>query len=122
MLLYVCPDLFCCDAVLLETELLLEDAAVLVAGLRYAGGADLVTLLLPAGLTALPFDVVLEVLLTLVTDVLLVTLLLADVLLVPLPVLGDAVTADVLRLTLLLTPAPPLRELLPPDESLSEPV
>lgn len=111
-----------CDAELLETELLLELAVV---GLRYAGGADLPTLEpVAAGFIALPFEVldVLDVLLlTLVAVVLLIVLLVTVALLVPLLELGEA-TVDVLRLTLLLTPAPPLSELPPPDESLSEPV
>ena len=120
MLLYDCPDLFVCDEVLLETELLLEPAEV---GFRYAGGADLPTLEpLVAGFVALPFEVVVVLLLTFVAVVLFVVLLLTLALLVPLLELGDAVTADVLRLTLLLTPAPPRRELPPPEESLSDPV
>ena len=112
-----------CDDALLETELLPDVEPVL--GLRYAGGADLVTVVvleLPAGFTALPFEVLPEVLLTFVALVLLVVVLLTVAPLVPLPVLGKVATVGVLRLTLLLTPAPPRIELPPPDASLSEPV
>ena len=120
MLLYDCPDLFVCDEELLVAELLLELA---VLGLRYAGGADLPTLEpLVAGFVALPFEVLDVLLLTFVAVVLFVVLLLTLTLLVPLLEPGAAVAADVLRLTLLLTPAPPRRELPPPEESLSDPV
>lgn len=93
-----------------------------VLGLRYAGGADLETVFPPAGFTALPFEVLFEALFTFVAVVLFTVVLLTEVLLVPLPAAGEEEADDVLRLTLLLTPAPPLSELPPPDESLSEPV
>ena len=112
--------MFVCDDALLETELLPDVEPVL--GLRYAGGAERVTVVPPAGLTALPLEVLPEVLFTFVAVVLLVVVLLTAELLVPLPVLGEAATVEVLRLTLLLTPAPPLMALPPPDASLSEPV
>ena len=115
--------MFVCDDALLETELLPDVEPVL--GLRYAGGADLVTVVvleLPAGFTSLPFEVLPEVLLTFVALVLLVVVLLTVAPLVPLPVLGKVATVGVLRLTLLLTLEPPLSELPPPDASLSEPV
>lgn len=120
LLLYDCPDLVGCDAVLLETELLPDVDPVL--GLRYAGGAERVTVVPPAGLTALPLEVLPEVLFTFVAVVLLVVVLLTEELLVALPVVGEDAAVDVLRLTLLLTPAPPLMALLPPATSLSEPV
>jgi hypothetical protein len=109
-----------CDAVLLETELLPDVDPVL--GLRYAGGAERVTVVPPAGLTALPLEVLPEVLFTFVAVVLFVVVLLTEELLVALPVVGEDAAVDVLRLTLLLTPAPPLMVLLPPAASLSEPV
>lgn len=120
LLLYDCPDLVGCDAVLLETELLPDVDPVL--GLRYAGGAERVTVVPPAGLTALPLEVLPEVLFTFVAVVLFVVVLLTEELLVALPVVGEDAAVDVLRLTLLLTPAPPLMALLPPATSLSEPV
>ena len=120
LLLYDCPDLVGCDAVLLETELLPDVDPVL--GLRYEGGAERVTVVPPAGLTALPLEVLPEVLFTFVAVVLLVVVLLTEELLVALPVVGEDAAVDVLRLTLLLTPAPPLMVLLPPAASLSEPV
>lgn len=120
LLLYDCPDLVGCDAVLLETELLPDVDPVL--GLRYAGGAERVTVVPPAGLTALPLEVLPEVLFTFVAVVLLVVVLLTEELLVALPVVGEDAAVDVLRLTLLLTPAPPLMALPLPDASLSEPV
>ena len=76
LLLYDCPDLVGCDAVLLETELLPDVDPVL--GLRYAGGAERVTVVPPAGLTALPLEVLPEVLFTFVAVVLFVVVLLTE--------------------------------------------
>lgn len=94
-----------------------------MVGLRYAGGAVLVTLEPVVGLIALPFDVLLPaVLLTLVAVVLFVVVLLTFVVLVPLLPVGDVATVDVLRPTLLLTLEPPLNEFPPLVASLSDPV
>ena len=109
LLLYVCPEFWLCDS-------------WVAVGLRYPGGAVLVTLEPVAGFTALPFEVLFVVLLTFVAVVLLVVVLLTVAPLVPLPVLGEVATVGVLRLTLLLTLEPPLSELPPPAASLSEPV
>lgn len=95
----------------------------LAAGLRYAGGALLVTFEPVAGLTAPPLDVLLElVVLTFVAVVLFTVVLLTEVLLVPLLLVDVVDTVEELRLTLLLTPAPLLREVPPLVASLSEPV
>ena len=103
----------------------------LAVGLRYAGGADLVTVEPDAGLVAVPFKVLVE-LLTFVAVVLftvavlpavepLRTVLPVALLLVALFPVDELETAVELRLTLLLTPVPPLSE-LPLEASLSEPV
>ena len=116
---------------LLETELLLESVLWLATGLRYAGGADLVTFEPDAGLAAVPFDVPV-VLFTFVAVVrfaetvlpTLVPVLVVPpvtLLLVPLLPAGELETALELRLMLLLTLVPPLSE-LPPTASRSEPV
>ena len=93
------------------------DVLLLAAGLRYAGGADLLTFEPDAGFAAVPFAVLIE-LLTLVAVVRVAT---AVLLLTPLLGAGELETAAELRLTLLLTLVPPLSD-PPPAANLSEPV
>ena len=120
LLLYVCDDLFASEELF---EAVLLEALWLTAGLRYAGGALLVTLEPAAGLTELPFEVLLDaVAFTFVAVVLFVTVLLTEVLLVPLLLVDVADTVEGLRLILLLTPAPLLSEDPLLAASLSEPV